>query len=190
MELVTPSDADEITRSLAEPEAFRVIFDRHFDAVWSYLRHRLGAGLADDATSETFAQAFATRNRFHGADAPALPWLLGIGANLAARHWRAESRRLRAYSRTGVATPGDLDEDGLLARICAVQQSREIAAAVASLRPEDRETLLLSALAGLDNHEVATALGISPNAVGVRLHRIRGRLSHVIPNPTLLRGAS
>ena len=137
--------------------------------------------MADDLASETFTAAFSSRARFHG-QVSARPWLLGIASNLTARHWRAESRRLDAYARTGEAAVSDLDEDGLLARVHASNQAPALARALARLSPADRETLLLSALAGLSDKEVAQALGIKVNAVSVRLHRIRASLALSLRN--------
>jgi RNA polymerase sigma factor (sigma-70 family) len=175
------SDAELIARSISNPTAFRNVFERHFDGVWGYLRQRVGPSLADDLTSETFVVAFGSRDRFRG-EVSARPWLLGIASNLAARHWRAESRRLSAYARTGTPAVSDLDEDGLLARVHASNQAPVIAQAIARLSPADRETLLLSALAGLSDREVAEALDVSTNAVSVRLHRIRAALAPLLRN--------
>src|SRR5262245_25497365 len=96
---MTPTDADAIRRSLAEPAAFGAVFDRHFQAVYAYAVRRVGATLAEEVAAETFARAFAARRSYDGAYAEALPWLLGIASNLLRRHWRTEKRRLDAYAR-------------------------------------------------------------------------------------------
>ncbi len=173
-------DALLMARSANDPGSFDPIFERHFPGVWEYLRQRVGPALADDLTAATFANGFAARRSFTG-DGSARPWLLRIASNLAADHWRAQERQLRAYARTGVASPEGLDEDGLLSRIHASNQAPLIAEAIAELSDTDRDMLLLSALAGLSNIEIAEAFGLTPNAAGVRLHRIRvgmaGRLN-------------
>jgi hypothetical protein len=46
-----------IARSVAQPEVFAVLFDRHASAVHRYLGRRVGE-LADDLLSETFLIAF------------------------------------------------------------------------------------------------------------------------------------
>jgi DNA-directed RNA polymerase specialized sigma24 family protein len=55
------SDADCVARSLHEPKAFELIFDRHFAAVHRYLHRRAGRDVADELAAETFALAFARR---------------------------------------------------------------------------------------------------------------------------------
>jgi hypothetical protein len=51
---VDATDADAIRASLAEPETFAVLFDRHFDAVHAYVQRRLGPTLADEIAAEAF----------------------------------------------------------------------------------------------------------------------------------------
>jgi RNA polymerase sigma factor (sigma-70 family) len=172
------SDADAIARSERQPDLFRLVFERHFDAVWRYLRHRCGTTAADDLASETFARAFAARLRYRSHDTTsALPWLLGISANLVADGHRRELRRLRAYARSGLLETVTSGEDDLVARIAAQAEGRRLAAVLADLRAEDRETLLLSALGGLDHSEVARALGVAEGTVRSRLSRTRARLA-------------
>jgi hypothetical protein len=45
----SPTDAEAIAASIATPEAFAVVFDRHHLAVHGHLRRRLGRELADGA---------------------------------------------------------------------------------------------------------------------------------------------
>ncbi len=63
---MTPTDADAIRRSLAEPAAFGAVFDRHFAAVHAFAQRRVGADLAEEVAAEAFARAFAGRRRYDG----------------------------------------------------------------------------------------------------------------------------
>ena len=100
------TDAQAIGASLADPEVFAVLFDRHFDAIHRYAQRRVGRDLADEIAAETFTRAFDRRRRYDTAREDARPWLLGIAANLLRRHWRTEKRRLDAYARSTVRPGG------------------------------------------------------------------------------------
>ena len=66
--------------SRADPRAFVVIFERHFDAVNRFLRRRVAADLADDLAAETFVRAFQHRRRYRAVRnnaRPFAPELLG-----------------------------------------------------------------------------------------------------------------
>ena len=160
------TDADAIRASLAEPETFAVLFDRHFDAVHAYAQRRVGPSLADEIAAEAFTRAFDRRGRYDLARADARPWLLGIAANLLRRHWRSEKRRLDAYARSAGRA-----ESGLAEPVAA-----DLAAALLALPRREREPLLLFAWADLGYEEIAVALGIPVGTVRSRISRARARL--------------
>jgi RNA polymerase sigma factor (sigma-70 family) len=171
----SPSDANVIARARREPAAFAAIFDRHYDAIHGYLRRRLDAPIAEELAAETFARALRGLKRYDDARPDALPWLYGIAANLARRHRRTELRRLRAYARTGRDPLQDEHADAP-ARLDAAAAGPRLAAALAELRADDRETLLLFAWAEVSYEEIARALDVPVGTVRSRLHRSRRTL--------------
>ena len=99
----SPSDAEVIGRSLGEPEAFGLIYDRHAATLLRFLGRRAGAKVAEGLVGELFRIAFERRKTFDASRASALPWLYGIGSNLLLKHRRGEARRLRASARMAAA---------------------------------------------------------------------------------------
>jgi DNA-directed RNA polymerase specialized sigma24 family protein len=95
----SPSDAEVIGRSLGEPEAFGLIYDRHAATLLRFLGRRAGAKVAEELVGELFRIAFERRKTYDASRASALPWLYGIGSNLLLKHRRGEARRLRAGAR-------------------------------------------------------------------------------------------
>lgn len=169
---VSEDDAASINASLSDPAAFRAVFDRHFDAVHRFVSRRIGSASADDIAAETFVRAFEHRARYRRERDSALPWLLGIAVNLLGHHYRDEERQLRAYARTGV-DPVLETADVSDARLDAEGSRRRLAAALAELRPEERDVLLLFAWAELDYAEIAEALEVPIGTVRSRLSRAR-----------------
>src|SRR5215468_4215866 len=94
-----PSDAEVIGRSLSEPEAFGLIYDRHAATLLRFLGRRTGARVAEGLVGELFRVAFERRKTFDPSRSSALPWLYGIGSKLLLKHRRGEARRLRASAR-------------------------------------------------------------------------------------------
>lgn len=164
-ELDQPTDAAAIRRSLAEPEAFTVVFDRHFEVVHGYVQRRVGRDLADEIAAETFARAFDRRRRYDHGHADARPWLLGIAANVLRRHWRTERRRIAAYGRAA--------DDGSAVADAPPGIAAELAAALGDLSHRDREALLLFTWADLSYEEIAVALGVPVGTVRSRIARAR-----------------
>lgn len=154
--------------------SFEEVFAAEFRPLFRYLRRRVGGSVAEDLAEATFATAFANWERLD-PERPVRPWLYGIAANLLRHHWRGERRMLRAYAQSGV-DPVLAEDDEAAARIDADAEKRALAAALAELRPADRELLLLHAWAELSDSEIADALSLPLGTVKSRLHRTRERL--------------
>jgi RNA polymerase sigma-70 factor (ECF subfamily) len=156
-------------------ESFEDVFRTEFAPLHSWLHRRLGAAGADELAAQTFEIAFRRWDDLEPGR-PARPWLYGIAANLARHHWRKERRMLRAHARSGIEPAPNEDEAALHERLDAQAQTRALAAALAELRAEEREVLLLHAWAGLSDSEIAEALSLPVGTVKSRLHRSREHL--------------
>jgi RNA polymerase sigma-70 factor (ECF subfamily) len=167
------SDAAVIERSLREPAWFAEIFNRHVTEIVRYVHARVGSGLAEDVTAETFLAAFQCRDRYDVSRAEARPWLYGIAVRQIGKHRRAESRYRRAIARLPPEhVPADFG-DRSVERVTAEQLRPQLSATLAALSRQDRELLLLVAWADLTYEESAQALGLTISAVRSRLSRIR-----------------
>lgn len=167
-------DAELIRRSLAEPDAFTAVYDRHAPAIHRYVARRLGPDTADDLMAETFLIAFRKRRRYDLARADARPWLYGIATRLVARHRKAETARYLLLERLGGETAAEpVDSE---ARVSAQALRGPLARALADLPEVYREALLLVAWADLSYEEVAAALDVPVGTVRSRLSRGRARL--------------
>jgi RNA polymerase sigma-70 factor (ECF subfamily) len=182
------TDRELVERSLDAPAAFEEIFDRHYAAVHRYVARRLSRSCADDVAAQVFCVAFDRRRKFveQRPDCPVAPWLFGIATNLVRRQRRDERRQLRAYARVGVDVgrdaPGDSHD-----RLDAHRAAPAVARALASLSRDERDVLLLYALADLDYQGIADALQIPIGTVRSRLSRARTRArSHLDAAPSNL----
>jgi RNA polymerase sigma factor (sigma-70 family) len=173
-------DATVIQLSRHEPEQFTVLFRRHAPHIQRYAVRRLGQDAADDIVAETFLLAFRQRDCYDHTRADARPWLYGIATNLIGRHRRAEIRMYRALARTGADPVMEPFTDRIDDRVSASSASRLLAAALARLPEEHRDTLLLVAWGGLSYEEVATALGVPVGTVRSRLSRARSKLRRTL----------
>jgi RNA polymerase sigma factor (sigma-70 family) len=169
------SDAELIGQSLADPELFTAIFDRHSGEILRYVHARLGPDLAEDVAAETFLAAFRARERYDQDMPSARPWLYGIAVRQIGKHRRAEGRRVRLLRSAPVDRPAEDFGDRSAERVTAGQLGPRLAGVLEALSRPDRELLLLIAWAGLSYEEAATALGTTVSAVKARLHRVRVR---------------
>jgi RNA polymerase sigma factor (sigma-70 family) len=165
------SDADLLAAAGdGDGHAFEELVARHHLAVHKYVARRIGVADADDAVSETFEVALRRAHSYKPLGDKALPWLLGIATNVLRRFARNEGAMLRAYARTGIDPAVGADAPP---RVDGLGFQRELAGALAALRNEHREVLLLHALGELSNSEIAAALEIPEGTVKAWLHRAR-----------------
>lgn len=173
------SDAQEMARSFTDPDAFAVLFDRHFSAVHRFIDRRVGREGADELAGEVFRIAFTRRNTYQLDRPNCLPWLYGIAKNLLFKEQRRRSRHLRAVGRLGgdrwIDASAEID-----ARVDAVALWPRVSRALAALSPGEREVVLLVAWEELTYQEVAEALAVPIGTVRSRLHRARVHLRELI----------
>jgi RNA polymerase sigma-70 factor (ECF subfamily) len=181
-------DAAVIRLSRHEPEHFTALFRRHAPHIQRYVVRRLGQDAADDIVAETFLLAFRQRNSYDQTRTDARPWLYGIATNLIGRHRRTEIRLYRALARTGADPVMEPFTDTVDDRVSATSASRRVAAALARLPEEHRDTLLLVAWGDLSYEEVAKVLRVPVGTVRSRVSRARSKLRRTLggTNPAAL----
>ena len=164
-------DSELLHRSVERPEVFEDIFDRHYDNILRFARQRAGHDVGEDIAARTFEIAFARRGSFDPAYRSARPWLLGICSNLIRHHFRDEQAHLRGLARL----PPDPDLDGVddPDRADAARLRPLVFEAIGALRPDDRDTFLLFALADASYQQIAEALGVPVGTVRSRINRAR-----------------
>jgi RNA polymerase sigma factor (sigma-70 family) len=157
---------------------FEVVYRANVAGVASFFARRCAEPQeVADLTSETFVQAIGSLGSFDPRRGTARAWLFGI-----ARHVYAQHCGRLALARSGVVAlasglrldDGEVEE--LAARIDAQRLGRELLAQLGGLPELERVALELVDLAGLTTREAASALGIAPGALRVRLFRARRRL--------------
>lgn len=168
-----PTDAELMRASLDDPNAFEMIFDRHFDSVRRYAQARIGLDVGEDIAAETFIIAFDGRARFDPKYRSARPLLLGIATNLIRHHLRSEKSRLRALSRLDPDPIYDADPSEALD---AARLAPLVFDALAEVSAGQREAFLLLALGELSYEEIAQALQVPVGTVRSRIFHVRRML--------------
>ncbi|HZG94645.1 MAG TPA: RNA polymerase sigma factor [Mycobacteriales bacterium] len=164
-------------RADGRDELFRRMYADNFDLVLGYVLRRVRhTEDAADVVAETFLVAWRRLSDVPDGDDARL-WLYGVARRTLANQRRGESRRTALGERlrhdlAGVA-PDPADD---------VVAEQTLRTAVATLRPDDREVLLLSLWEGLEPREIAVVLQCSAIAVRTRLSRARGRLRGALGN--------
>jgi RNA polymerase sigma-70 factor (ECF subfamily) len=157
---------------------FEKLYRAHFGTVTSYFARRTDEPqLTADLTADTFVAAIVSFAMFDPTKGSSRAWLFGIARHVFAQHCESATRGRNAVARLGGYRVLDIDEaTEILERIDAERPGRVLLNGLAALSVADREVVDLVDVAGLTPREAATALGVSPGAVRVRLFRVRHKL--------------
>ncbi|MCC6406316.1 MAG: sigma-70 family RNA polymerase sigma factor [Planctomycetes bacterium] len=169
-----------------DDSAFGELVEAHLPRLLVVTRRLLGNEEdARDAVQEAFLSAFKSLERFEGGSRLAT-WLHRIAVNAALMKLRARRRReelgidelLPRFAPDGhhAEPPRIWDERKVDEALERTETCAVVRAAIARLPESFRTVLMLCDLEGLENGDVARLLGVSTNAVAVRLHRARQAL--------------
>lgn len=157
-----------------QERAFRSLYDRTHRQVLAYcLRRCRDRADALDAAADAYVVAW---RRFGDLpDGPAaLLWLFATARRVIANQRRSSQRQQRLRSRLRTLT---VSEPSLEDLVASDEERQNVLSALDRLSEDDQELLRLTEFEQLPHADVASLLGISANAVGVRLHRARRRLA-------------
>lgn len=171
-------DKENVEPASLDPEqkaeldrAFEDLYRTHLRDVYSYAYYRIGNPHdAEDLTEQAFLQAYRhfDRARRESDGRPLRPWLIRIARNLASNYYRDRSRRPQ--------TPLETSEPiaalhGTEAIAEGREELRQVIEHLGRLPDDRREALIMRFALGMDNREIARALGRSDGATKVLIHR-------------------
>ncbi len=185
----TPADAslpDEqvVLRVLAGDGAlFELIMRRYNQRLFRVVRSILGDDAeAEEVVQQAYVNAYAHLGQFAG-EAKFATWLTRIAVHEA---WARSRRRRRQSGFERADSDGEAaaeDGDAMISpapdpeRQAAISETRRLVEqSVDALRPAYRAVFVLREVEGLSTSETAECLGITPEAVKVRLHRSKAFL--------------
>lgn len=178
------SDGELATLALGHGSgAFPVLMRRHETRIFRVLRSHVGnTDEALDLVQETFVAAWLALKTYDPAR-PFGTWLTRIAINKA-RDW-GRRRAVRRFFTFAAPLEGDVLEiadSGIGADVTTAdrQHLAAVARAIAQLPAQLKEPLILCAVEGLSQAEVAMVLGISEKAIETRIRRARARLSQIM----------
>jgi RNA polymerase sigma-70 factor (ECF subfamily) len=172
---VLPAEDAESVNALDQGETRRALalcVGRHGASLGRLCMAMLGSqGDADDATQETLLAARQSFGEYRGAGS-LRAWLLGIARNECLQQLEKTRRR----KKPAPATNGSALEPGADEALGVKHRAERARALLESVRPSDRDALLLRFLSDLSFKEVAAAAGIDEATARKRVSRALMRL--------------
>ncbi len=160
-----PAEKAELDR------AFEDFYRSHLRDVYSYAYYRVGNHHdAEDLTEQAFLQAYRhfDRARRESKGRPLRPWLIRIAHNLASNYYRDRSRRPQTSLESADPIAARHDTEAIAE---GREELRQVMANLDHLSEDRREALIMRFALGMDNREIARALGRTDGATKVLIHR-------------------
>jgi|SRR5919204_3160179 RNA polymerase sigma-70 factor (ECF subfamily) len=172
------SDETLLSSAASDPRAFEEIYRRHVGRVVAFAARRCRTpDEVHDLVGAIWLEVIAAAPRFDALRGQALPWILGVAANLVADRRRRKEREAEALRRlAGWRVLDDDDHARLEAMIDAERAAQPLIAGKNGLPAGERIALELVVLEGLNAVEVGEVLDVEPAAVRMRLARARRKL--------------
>jgi RNA polymerase sigma-70 factor (ECF subfamily) len=151
--------------------AFEELYRAHLRDVYSYSYYRVGNHHdAEDLTEQTFLQAYRhfERARRESNGRPLRPWLIRIAHNLASNFHRDRSRRPESTLENvdPISHPHGTEQV-----VEGREELRRVIEGLTQLPGDRRDALIMRFALGMDNREIARALGRTDGATKVLIHR-------------------
>ncbi len=163
---------------------FSELYRAHLRDVYSYAYYRVGNHHdAEDLTEQTFLQAYRhfPRALDESDGRPLRPWLIRIAHNLAANLYRDRSRKPQtSIDDSTVLTTAHTTEDLVEGR----DELQRILKGIEQLPDDRREALIMRFSLGMDNREIARAMGRTDGATKVLIHRAIRQLEEIVSEET------
>lgn len=160
----------------ARQQLFEQIAAEVADPIRRYALRRTDPDTADDVLADTLLVVWRRLD-----DVPPdgrLPWCYAVAAKSLANINRSARRQRHLAQRIIRLDPPTDTVDA------AELPDPDVHRALATLRSDDRELLRLSAWEDLAPADIAIVLGLTPNAVRIRLHRARRRFAAALEPET------
>lgn len=171
--------------SAGNSAGFEAFYRGRYQEIAAYVRRRVGDDAADDVIANVFAVAW---RRFGDVPGPPQdrPWLFAVARNTISDHNRAQRRwfRLGARLRADAAiTARPAGPPGL------GYEYERVLAAMAALRPPEREALQLVHWEELSHAEAAAVVGCTVNAFELRYRRARNAVRAAVADAAAAPGS-
>lgn len=156
----------------AKEQAFIDLHAQHSARVYGYIARRVNdQHRAEELAADVFRIAWEKQL----PEPPGIGWLLATARNVVGNEYKGRRRRQELVDRLKNEAQSHVPGTGS-------EERAAVADVLVLLRERDREVLMLSYWDDLSTTELAQALGCSPSAAAVRLHRARRAFAKAAPS--------
>jgi RNA polymerase sigma-70 factor (ECF subfamily) len=158
-----------------DTSAFQILYQRYRDPIFRFAYRMLGSvEAAEDVAHDCFLSLIRQPGRFDSTKASFRTYLYAAARNQAAKQYSSLGRETALEELS--EEPAVADRNAPMAQVLDDELASEVAEAIASLPPLQREALVLFEYEELSLAEIGEIVGVDANTVKARLFRAREKL--------------
>ena len=173
LQLNLTNEAGLVDQAVADPQAFLVLYDRYFPAVYNYVRYRCqDAATSDDLTAQIFERALTKLDNYKPRRGSFSAWLFAIARNTVAGYYRGRRPSVALEQVANQPAPEPSPPEAVMHR----EELARLLLALATLSDREQEIVRLKFGAGLSNMEIGKVMRLRAGHVAVILYRALRKL--------------
>ena len=165
---LSPSEESQlVARAKEDPAAFGELYELHFQRMYRFVYSRVqDRAVAEDVTSEVFMKALRSIGRYQDTGRPFSAWLYQIALNAVADRYRSQRPTDDIDDQYQLSDGSSLEETA-----AHRDELRRIWQLIEELPDQQRTALVLKFQEDMKIEDIAVAMGKSPGAVKLLVHR-------------------
>lgn len=164
-----------------DADAFGALYLRHLDAIYRYVRFRVGnARDAEDLTEQVFLKAWEALPNYRQRGLPFASWLYRIAHNTVVDFHRRPSPEVPLAAADHPVAGSGSQGPGALETVIQESEVTALADAIRKLPEEQQQVIVLRFIEGLSHAEVARIINKSQGACRVIQHRALSALHRLL----------
>jgi RNA polymerase sigma-70 factor (ECF subfamily) len=174
------SDQELVEQAKSSEAAFRALYGRYYDKIYRFVVKRVShRETAEDIVSCVFERTFLHLSDWKWQGYHFGAWLYRVAGNLVIDHYRGKARRYEVDLEQAPEVPDANNDDAK--ESVEREETRKIVHEALEKIPEKYANILSMKFFGeLSNQEIAKALGVTANHVGVLIYRALKKCAKVM----------
>lgn len=151
-----------------ETEAFGILYDLHHARIYRFVYLKVQTREeAEDLAHQTFLHAWQHIKTYSPRGTPISSWLYRIARNKVIDHYRTRKPQIELENALEAQSPGESLAESLDTKF----SSEKVLKAIATLKPEYQDVIIMRFVEEFSPEETASAMGRSSGAVRLLQHR-------------------
>jgi RNA polymerase sigma-70 factor, ECF subfamily len=168
------NEEELIRNAQADPDEFRLLYERHFKKIFLFVLHRVGdKALTADITSQVFLKALINLHKFRFRGLPFSAWLFRIALNECNSFFRSNKRHRIVTLEDGVI---DHLHDELTADSSVQDLEERLPGVLQKLSVDELQLIELRFFEERPFKEIASILNITETYAKVKVYRVLDKL--------------